>query len=83
MITFKANLYWADNANLYTSCVLNFGGNWTNDLNAGPFNLNANNAASNSNSNVGTHFNLSYTSKGANNIIYLFAYFTRENILLK
>ena len=42
-----------DNSNLYASRVLKFRSHWTNSTNCSPFNLNANNTASNANSNVG------------------------------
>lgn len=43
-----------DNSNLYSDCVLKFSSHWNNGDNCSPFNLNANNAASNTNANVGT-----------------------------
>lgn len=49
------NLNQCDNSNLYTSCVANFSSRYTNGTNAGTFNLNLNNATSNSNANIGSH----------------------------
>lgn len=43
------------------------GGNWNNDLNAGPFNVNLNNQASNSNTNNGAA--LSYPGKKKSHIM--------------
>lgn len=47
-----------DNGNLYTSYCANFGSNWNNGDNAGAFQLNVNNAASNTNSNLGARLML-------------------------
>lgn len=43
--------YWNLNSN--ASNVCNVGGNWSNDLNAGPLYCNVNNSASNTNTNIG------------------------------
>ncbi len=40
---------------MYDSCVTYFSGNWNNEGNAGTFQLNVNNATSNSNSNITAH----------------------------
>lgn len=43
-----------DNTNVSSDGqVPNFGGNWNNDSNTGPFQLNCNNSLSNSNANIG------------------------------
>lgn len=38
--------------------VPNFGGNWNNDSNTGPFQLNCNNSLSNSNANIASYMGL-------------------------
>lgn len=43
---------WADNGNVNASNFPNFGGNWNNGDNAGPFYANFNNSASETNSNI-------------------------------
>jgi len=65
----------ADNTNLYTGNCANFSGNWNNGDNAGTFQLNVNNTASNSNSNLGTQQMFNSVSgprsrKGARPLIY-------------
>ena len=40
------------------SRLANAGGNWNNGSNAGAFHLNVNNDTSNSNTNIGSHFNV-------------------------
>ena len=50
---------WADSAFLYASCGLRFGGDWTSDLFAGPFELGASGAASHSGSLVGARLDFS------------------------
>ena len=46
--------FWCDNGNVNTSNFPNFGGNWNNGDNAGPFNWNFNYSATNTNSNIGS-----------------------------
>lgn len=49
-----------DYTNLYTSCVAKFSGNWNNSTNAGTFQLNVNNTASNSATNITAHLLFSF-----------------------
>lgn len=46
---------FCDYANVNTSHLANFGGNWNNTSNAGVFQLNVNHSASNSNTNYSAH----------------------------
>lgn len=59
VITYKKALS-TDNSNLYAGKVTKFGSNWNNDTNAGAFQLNVNNASSNSNANITAHLKFSY-----------------------
>ena len=60
-----------DYTNLYTSKVTYASGNYSNTDNAGVFQLNVNNSASNTNSNISTHLLFSY-------FIFIYKYFCRD-----
>ncbi len=51
-----------DNANVNASRLAHTGGNWNNGSNTGAFHLNANNSASNTNPNIGSHLKFSKQS---------------------